>query len=239
MYKRQTLDKLQTTKNLTGFILFSAMCIGTLFLIKDFGTACIFFVAFLLISFMRSGSLRTVILSCAAAAIGAFMILNFKPYIKDRFAVWGHVWEYPQNSGYQQTRVLSYMSSGGLFGVGVGEGKLQGIFAALNDLMFGVVSEELGLIVALISALLIAGFAFSAYGYGNKSRSTFYSIASCAAAGMLIFQAGLHVFGSTDVLPLTGVTFPFVSLGGSSLISSWGLLAFIKAADERTYSIKR
>lgn len=234
-----TLDKLQTTKNLTGFILFSAMCIGTLFLIKDFGTACIFFVAFLLISFMRSGSLRTVILSCAAAAIGAFMILNFKPYIKDRFSVWGHVWEYPQNSGYQQTRVLSYMSSGGLFGVGVGEGKLQGIFAALNDLMFGVVSEELGLIVALISALLIAGFAFSAYGYGNKSRSTFYSIASCAAAGMLIFQAGLHVFGSTDVLPLTGVTFPFVSLGGSSLISSWGLLAFIKAADERTYSIKR
>ena len=188
---------------------------------------------------MRSGSIRTVILSCAAAALGAFMILNFKPYIKDRFAVWGHVWDYPQNAGYQQTRVLSYMASGGLFGVGTGQGKLQGIFAALNDLMFGVVSEELGLIVALVVALLLVGLTFSAQSYSNKSRSTFYSIASCAAAGMLLFQAGLHIFGSTDVLPMTGVTLPFVSLGGSSLVSSWGLLAFIKAADERTYSMKR
>lgn len=234
-----TLERLQTTKNLTGFILFSAICIGTLFLIKDFGTACVFFLAFLIISFMRSGSIRTVILSCAAAALGAFMILNFKPYIKDRFAVWGHVWDYPQNAGYQQTRVLSYMASGGLFGVGTGQGKLQGIFAALNDLMFGVVSEELGLIVALVVALLLVGLTFSAQSYSNKSRSTFYSIASCAAAGMLLFQAGLHIFGSTDVLPMTGVTLPFVSLGGSSLVSSWGLLAFIKAADERTYSIRR
>ena len=234
-----TLEGLQTTKNLTGFILFSAICIGTLFLIKDFGTACVFFLAFLIISFMRSGSVRTVILSCSAAALGAFMILNFKPYIKDRFAVWGHVWEYSQNTGYQQTRVLSYIASGGLFGVGSGQGKLQGIYAALNDLMFGVVSEELGLIVALTVALLVAGLTLSAQSYSNKSRSTFYSIAACAAAGMLLFQASLHIFGSTDILPMTGVTLPFVSLGGSSLVSSWGLLAFIKASDERTYSIRR
>ena len=105
--------------------------------------------------------------------------------------------------------------------------------------MFGVLSEELGLIVALVVALLLVFLTFSAQSYSNKSRSTFYSIASCAAAGMLLFQAGLHIFGSTDVLPMTGVTLPFVSLGGSSLVSSWGLLAFIKAADERTYSIRR
>lgn len=234
-----TLEELQKTKNLTWFIVFSAMCIGSLFLMKDFGTACVFFIAFLMISFMRSGSLRTVVLSCTAAVLGAFMILTFKPYIKDRFSIWGHVWEHPQDAGYQQTRVLSYISSGGLIGVGSGQGKLNSIFAALSDLMFGVVCEELGIIIALLIALSIAGLAFFAKGQSNKSRSTFYSIASCSAAAMLVFQSGLHIFGSTDILPMTGVTLPFVSLGGSSLISVWGLLAFIKASDERTYSLKR
>ena len=71
------------------------------------------------------------------------------------------------------------------------------------------------------------------------SRSTFYSISSCCAAGLLVVQLSLNIFGATDILPLTGVTFPFVSCGGSSLISCWGLLAYIKAADERTYSMKR
>ena len=234
-----TLDELQTTKNLTGFIAFSAICIGCLFLMKDFGTACVFFVMFLVISFMRSGSLRTLILSCSTAVLGVFLILTFKPYIKDRFAVWGHVWEHMNELGYQQTRVLTYSASGGLFGVGAGNGHLKDIFAATGDLIFGMICEEMGLIIAVIVALIIAGFAFFARSQSTKSRSTFYSIASCAAATMLVFQAALHIFGTTDILPLTGVTLPFVSHGGSSMISSFSLLAFIKAADERTYALKR
>lgn len=234
-----TLDELQTTKNLTGFIAFSAICIGCLFLMKDFGTACVFFVTFLIISFMRSGSLRTLILSCSTAVLGVFLILTFKPYIKDRFAVWGHVWEHMNELGYQQTRVLTYSASGGLLGVGVGNGYLKSIFASTGDLIFGMICEEMGLILAVIVALIIAGFAFFARSQSTKSRSTFYSIASCAAATMLVFQAALHIFGTTDILPLTGVTLPFVSHGGSSMISSFALLAFIKAADERTYALKR
>lgn len=234
-----TLDKLQTTKNLSGFIAFSVICIGSLFLMKDFGTACIFFITFLVISFMRSGSLRTLILSCSTAILGVFLILTFKPYIKDRFAVWGHVWEQMNELGYQQTRVLAYSASGGLLGVGVGNGYLKNIFAATGDLIFGMICEEFGLIIAVTVALILAGFAFFARSQSNISRSTFYSISSCVAATMLVFQAALHIFGITDILPLTGVTLPFVSHGGSSIISSFALLAFIKAADERTYALKR
>lgn len=234
-----TLEKLQTKENLTGYIIFSCICIGCLFLMKDFGTACIFFVVFLVISFMRSGSIRTIILSCSAAAMGAFMILKFKPYVAGRFAVWGHVWEQASEAGYQQTRVLTYSASGGLFGVGVGFGKLHKIFAATSDLMFGVICEEMGLIVALTAALGIAYFAFYVRKQSNKSRSVLYFIAAGGAAGLMVFQASLNIFGATDILPLTGVTLPFISLGGSSLISVWGLLAFIKACDERTYALKR
>ena len=64
-------------------------------------------------------------------------------------------------------------------------------------------------------------------------RSSFYTISSCTAAGIILVQVILNVLGTVDVLPLTGVTFPFVSNGGSSMICAWGLLAFIKAADTR------
>ena len=234
-----TLDRLQTKKNLGEFILFSGLCIGALFLMKDFGTACIFFVTFLIIAFMRSGSIRTIVLILAAAVFGVFIILQFKPYIADRFAAWRHVWEYMDTSGYQQTRVLTYAASGGLFGVGLGKGYLKNVFASTSDLVFGMLCEELGLLLALASVIAIAGLSLYSRSDVTRSRSTFYSITACAASGMMLFQTCLNVFGSTDVLPLTGVTLPFISAGGSSMIACWGLLAFIKASDERTYAVRR
>ena len=73
-------------------------------------------------------------------------------------------------------------------------------------------------------------------------RSSFYTIAACAAGSLLVFQTCLNVFGSVDLLPLTGVTFPFVSNGGSAMMSAWGLLAFLKATDTRenaSFAIRR
>ena len=234
-----TLDRLQTAKNLTGFIAFSAVCMGALFLMKDFGTACIFFITFLIIAFMRSGSVRTIALICAVAVFGAFLIVKFKPYVAQRFSTWRHVWDYASEGGYQQTHVLSYSASGGLFGMGLGSGHLKDVFASTSDLVFGMVCEELGLILALVVILSIALLMFYARSDVTRSRSTFYSISACAAAGMMLFQTCLNVFGATDVLPMTGVTLPFISAGGSSMVAVWGLLAFIKASDERTYAARR
>lgn len=234
-----TLAQLQTTKNMTEFIIFSAVCVGALFLMGDFGTACIFFVTFIIIAFMRSGNIRTIVFILAAAALGAFLILQFKPYIADRFAVWRHAWDYIDTTGYQQTRVLSYAASGGLFGIGLGQGYLKTIFASSSDLVFGMLCEEMGLIFAITVPACIAGLAFYARAVSTTSRSTLYSIAACSVGGMLVFQSALNIFGATDILPMTGVTLPFISLGGSSLMAVWGLISFIKAADERTYSQKR
>ncbi len=235
-----TLDRLQTYKNLTGFIAFSAICMGALFLMRDFGTACVFFVTFLIIAFMRSGSLRTISLACSVAVFGAFLILKFKPYVAERFAAWRHVWAHVNDAGgYQQVRVLSYAATGGLFGVGLGKGCLKDVFAGDSDLVFGMLCEEQGLVLALTVVLTLAALASSARANATRSRSTLYSISACAAGGMLLFQTCLNVFGATDVLPLTGVTLPFISLGGSSMVSVWGLLAFLKANDERTYAARR
>ena len=234
-----TLDRLQTKKNLFEFIIFSAVCVGLLALMGDFGTALIFFMTFLLISFMRSGDFKTVILAIVAAVFGVSIVLRFKSYVLDRFKAWGHAWEYANDLGYQQTHVLTYIASGGLFGVGIGNGFLKGVGASESDLVFGLVSEEMGVIVAITLAVAVACLVIYARAITTRSRSTFYSISACCAAGLLVIQLSLNVFGATDILPLTGVTFPFVSCGGSSVLSCWGLIAFIKAADERTYAVKK
>lgn len=230
-----TLEKLQSNKSLTKFIIFALGCVGALFLMYDFGTALIFFFTFIVISFMRSGDIRTIILICAAALMGGVLILRFKPYVANRFMAFGHVWEHFDTTGYQQTRVMIYSASGGLFGVGLGNGKLREVFAATEDLIFGVVCEEFGWIMA--AAILLSYVALLVYSikHSRYARSTFYAICACAASALMLFQASLNVFGVNDVLPLTGVTLPFVSRGGSSIMCCWMLLAFIKAVDRGTY----
>lgn len=230
-----SLEKLQSNRSLTKFVVFAFGCVGALFLMYDFGTALIFFFTFIVIAFMRSGDIRTIVLVCTVALMGGLLVLMFRPYVANRFAAYGHVWEYFDTSGYQQTRTMIYSASGGLFGVGLGNGKLRDIFAATEDLVFGVVCEEFGMIMA--GAILLSYIALLVYSirHSKYARSSFYAICACAAASLILFQAALNVFGVNDILPLTGVTLPFISRGGSSIISCWMLLAFIKAVDRSTY----
>ena len=235
-----TLDRLQTKKNMGEFLVFTGACIGLLALMPDFGMALILFATFLILAFMRSGSVRTIALVLAGAVLAVLVVLTVKPYVLERFMGWGHVWEHVNdNMGYSQTRTLTYLASGGFFGVGLGNSYLASVFAADSDLVFGLLCEEQGLLLGLVVLFAFVLFVFYARSDVTRSRSTFFSIAACSAAGMLLFQAALNVFGATDVLPMTGVTLPFISAGGSSMLAVWGLLAFLKASDERTYAARR
>lgn len=231
-----TLEKIQTSKNIIAFIAFSLAVVGSLILIRDFGTALIFFVTFLIIAFMNSGDIKTIALAIGSAVMGGAIVLKYKSYVKNRFAVYRHVWEYYNDQGFQQSRVLVGMASGGLLGLGIGNGYVRNVYASTNDLIFGVICEEWGYIFAITLVLSFVCIAISALVNSIASRSTFYSIAAVSGAGMLLFQCALNIFGITDILPLTGVTLPFVSQGGSSMMSCWAVLAFIKASDVRTYN---
>ena len=228
-----TMDRIVTRRNLILFIGYSAIICGALALMSDFGTALIFFICFLVIAYLRSGSFAGIALICAGTGFAGVLAVKFKPYILERFSTWGHIWEDPLDKGFQQTRALMCIASGGLVGLGVGRGWLKYVAASDTDLVFAFVSEEWGLLVALmlVAVLVVLGvFVVKAAAMG---RSSFYTIGACAAMSIMITQAILNVFGTVDFLPLTGVTFPFVSNGGSSMMSAWGLLAFIKAADTR------
>ena len=228
-----TLQRLMTKRNLILFIGYSAAICGCLALMSDFGTAIIFFITFLVIAFLRSGDFATIALACTGTGIAGVLALKFKPYIKNRFSAWGHVWENALTSGYQQTRAMMCIASGGLFGLGAGCGWLHYVAAADTDLVFAFVSEEWGLIMAVLIVLAVVILVAFVVRSAPLGRSSFYTIGACASATILMTQVILNFFGTVDFLPLTGVTFPFVSNGGSSMLCVWGLLAFIKAADTR------
>ena len=228
-----TLERLLTTRNLLLFLGFSFSCIGVLCLIKDFGTASIFFVTMLVIIFIRSGEWKIIAGISVLAAAGAVGVALIMPHVAKRFEAWRHVWEYASTSGYQQTRTMVAIGSGGLLGVGGGNGYLDGVSAASTDLVFGVIFEEWGGVVALAALSCFVLLALYAWRLARSAQSAYYAIAVCAVAGMFLFQVALNAFGATDILPLTGVTMPFVSVGGSSMLASWILIAFFKAAGKK------
>ncbi|MBQ1896173.1 MAG: FtsW/RodA/SpoVE family cell cycle protein [Clostridia bacterium] len=232
-----TLEQLQSRRSLTQYVIFAVICIGMLFLMRDLGTALIFFFTFVVLAFMRSGDVRTILfLILGAAMLAGLVVLMRSDYIMQRFATYRHVWDFSNGKGYQQTRVLTYSVSGGFLGLGIGNGHLRDVFAATEDLIFGVLCEEWGMLIAFLVADAFIFIFIHSIRCAKGARSAFYSISCCAAGGLLLFQAALNIFGVTDFLPMTGVTLPFVSRGGSSTISCWALLAFIKAADNRTWA---
>ncbi len=212
------------------FLLFAGLTMGALVCMVDFGAIAIFFVTMLILLSMRLTDWRLItgILLCAVAA-GIVAVLLF-PHIATRFEAWLHVWDYADSSGYQQTRTLIAIASGGLLGVGGGNGTLISVAAADTDLVFGILCEEWGQIVGLCAALCFVALALTARKLAQTTKSAFHAMGVCAAAGMMVFQTALNIFGSTDLLPLTGVTMMFVSRGGTSLLAAFLLTAFWGAA---------
>ena len=228
-----TMDRIMTKRNIFLFAGYSVAICGCLALMSDFGAALIFFCAFLIIAYMRSGSVGTVTLAVTSLLFAGVLVLKIAPHALNRFANWRHIWEDPWGTGYQQTQALMCMASGGLVGLGINQGWMRNLFAADSDVVVATVAEEWGIIMVVLVVISVIALAMFSVRCASMGRSSFYTIGSCTAAAILLVQVILNALGTVDVVPLTGVTFPFLSNGGSSMICAWGLLGFIKAADTR------
>ena len=234
-----TMERIVTRRNMLGFVIYTAFIGGCLVILNDFGSAVIFFVGFLAIALIRSSSYPNIIMILVGVGMLIVLVLvavlavKHISHVAKRFASYGHIWEDSFNKGYQQTRSLMCIAAGGLFGLGLGNGYLHYVAASDTDLVFAFVSEEWGLLMAIMMIFALAMLGLFVVRSAKVARSSFYTIGATAAMSILMVQAILNVFGTVDFLPLTGVTFPFVSNGGSSMMSCWGLLAFLKACDTR------
>lgn len=206
------------------FFLYAAAVCLCLALMNDFGTAFVFFFALLVIAFLRLESPVAVLLSAGVFTIIGGGVTQLAPHAFDRFSTWRHIWEAPLAGGYQQTRALQCMASGGLLGLGAGRGWMENLFAADSDMVMATIWEEWGGITVAVLIFSLVAIALKALGKRN-------TVLPVSAAALLLLQTILNALGTVDILPLTGVTFPFLSNGGSAMLCAWGLLGFIQEED--------
>lgn len=177
-------------------------------------------------------SKKTVIGLSAVGAVLILLALKFAPgYVQDRLSV--DIWNQMEGNGYQQCKALIAIAEGGLFGKGPGCGSLYKVFASDTDIVFSTICEEWGFLVALLAILIIMSMLLLPM--INKPRSYFHTTMILGVVAVMIVQMGLNIFGSCNLIPFTGVTIPFISQGGSSMITSGFLAGMLKAGQSPVF----
>lgn len=177
-------------------------------------------------------SKSTVIVIAVIAGIVALLAIKFAPgYVQDRLSV--DIWKEMSGDGYQQCKALIAIAEGGLFGKGPACGSLYQVFASDTDIVFSTICEEWGFLVALLSiGILISMLLLPMI---NKPRNYFHTTMILGVVAVILVQTGLNIFGSCNLIPFTGVTIPFISQGGSSMITSGFLIGMLKAGQSPVF----
>ena len=216
--------------------------IGILVLSRDLGSALIFFVIYLLMLFLATGNWRVIFTGLALGAAGAVICYFLFNHVRVRVEIWRDPFSVIDSMGYQIAQALFAISYGGLWGAGLTQGAPTRIPFVESDFIFAAIAEEMGLIFACCLLLLCINcflriLVLSA-GYSNR----FFQLFTFGTAVCYIFQTFLTVGGETKFIPLTGVTLPLVSYGGSSVLSTLIMFGMIEMIfilhDERTARFK-
>jgi cell division protein FtsW (lipid II flippase) len=206
-------------------------------LLHDVGSSLMFYGGLLAVLYVATGRLSFVVVGVVAFAIGAWYLGTHIPHIHDRVAAWQHPFSstlYHKTGGsYQQANALFAQAAGGMFGQGFGQATLTIpgggplLPAPQTDMIYAVIADELGLFGA--SAVLLTYLLFIARGFKTAvlARDSFSTLLAVGLSSVFALQVFVIVGGVTGVIPLTGVTLPFISYGGSSILANFVLLALL------------
>lgn len=191
-----------------------------LVLSKDLGSALIFSVVYLIMVFVATGNYFYVILGFIAGGFASFYAYKLFAHIQVRVKAWIDPWSVIDKDGYQITQSLFALSSGKTWGLGLFSGNPSTIPFVEDDFIFSAIVEEMGFVlgIALLAICLISFIRFMQI--GAKLNSMFYRLIAVGLGAAYIIQVFLTVGGGVKYIPLTGVTLPFVSYGGSSVLTS-------------------
>ena len=202
---------------------------------RDLGSALLFFVFFVIMLYVATGRVSYVVVSLLLLVVGGVFCYFAFSHVRNRVNIWIDPWSAAQEGGYQIVQSLYSLADGGLVGAGIGKGLPTYIPVVESDFIFSAIAEESGLLggaAVLICFLLLAvrGFATAA-----RAKSDSAAFAAVGLTSALCFQAFLIVGGVTKLLPLTGVTLPFMSQGGTSLLASFLIVGLLlRAGDDGT-----
>jgi cell division protein FtsW (lipid II flippase) len=227
-------------KDLGPLLLVWGVSMFMLVFIRDLGSSLMFFAAFLALLYVATGRLSFVVVGVAMFFLGAWFFYNTVGHVTDRVDIWLDPWSDPGGAGYQVLQSMFAQADGGLFGAGFA----QSLFvipgtndalvpAAHTDLIYTMIVSETGLAggIAVISIYLL----FAARGFKTAilAEDGFSKLLATGLTAVFAFQAFVIIGGVTRVIPLTGVTLPLVSYGGSSIVANFILLALLLLVSDR------
>ena len=224
-----------TYKDFRGF-LFSTIGAGIHVLIlvfsKDLGTAMIFLGAYVLLIFVAYKNYIVLTIEIVGALIGAILAYNMFPHIQTRFIAWSDPLSVIDDKGYQISQSLFAIGSGGWFGSGLTNGQPNKIPVVSKDFIFAAVSEELGAIVAICLIIIVMCTCVMIFNRAFMCTSSFYMLVISGIGIIFSVQSILNIGGVIKFIPSTGVTLPFISYGGSSLLSMFICFYIAESSDE-------
>lgn len=201
---------------------------------KDLGSSLLFFAVFVAMLYIATDRAAYLVAGTGLFAGAVFVAYQTFAHVHDRISVWVNPWTDPQGKGYQLVQSLYAFGSGGFQGTGIGLGRPDVIPVATTDFIFAAIGEELGLlgtVAVVIGFMLLVG---SAFRIAVQARRPFSKLFAAGLATILGVQTFVIVGGVTRVIPLTGVTLPFVSYGGSSLVANFVILALLLRISDET-----
>jgi peptidoglycan glycosyltransferase len=194
---------------------------------KDLGSSLLFFALFVALLWVSTERATYLLIGLVLFAGGAALANQQFSHVQERVDIWLNPWQDPKDDGYQIVESQFAFAAGGVAGTGIGLGSPTRIPYCETDFIFAIIGEELGLFgtaAILIAFLLICG---SGYRIAIRAEDPFSKLLAVGLTTLLGIQAFVIMAGVVRLLPLTGVTLPFVSYGGSSLISNWVLVALL------------
>ncbi|MGN0605443.1 MAG: FtsW/RodA/SpoVE family cell cycle protein [Oscillospiraceae bacterium] len=179
-------------------------------------------------------SKKKIIALCVAGVGVISAAIAFAPsYVKDRLSV--DIWADKNGNGYQQCKALIAIAQGGWFGKGPAKGSLHKVAAYDTDIVFSSISEEWGFVMAIFAVMSV--ILMLCLVIINHPRSYYHSTLAVSICAMLVTQMALNIFGSCNMIPFTGVTVPFISNGGSSMVSCSFMIGMLKATQSPVYTL--
>lgn len=216
-YFLSTRDKLFS---FVPYVAFAGACAVLLVAAKELGTGLLFCGTFLILFFAATGRVFLTLLGVGVFGAGACASYYVFPHVRTRVEVWLDPWASYNAQGYQIVQGLMALASGGLFGVGLGNGMPEVIPASHTDYIFSVIGEEFGILFAAIVIVFYLVFIVRGMLIALDARETYDALLVFGCTCMLSLQAFIIIGGVIKLIPLTGITLPFISYGGSSLLSS-------------------
>jgi cell division protein FtsW (lipid II flippase) len=220
-------------RHLAPVVVAAGMALVIMAGLRDLGSALLLFGVFMAMLYVATGRIAYPALGAVAFAAGSYLAYLLFPHVQRRVEIWLDPWTDVSGASYQLAQSLFAIGTGGLTGTGLGLGRPQDVPFSATDAIFVVIGEELGLLGATAVLLAFLLLAFRGLKIATTARDEFGTLLAVGLTFTLAFQTFVIVGGLTRLVPLTGITLPFMSYGGSSLLSNYLLVALLlRISDE-------